>query len=500
MHETEQQADDLQLWLYTILWRYDHVAGIGWKLWSSCCSSDYFDRLNQEAIFSQYMMSDGYQYSMAVGRLCSRCVAVIDEIYSDLLDISSTFRELPSENRENLLRLIDNLEEAANFMFPAYTSADSCRDILINDREKVGYGGFDSIWGNDIGSSSYIRSKCSSIFSSTLSTPLDSIVQTIALDLNNIASQIASDLDLGVNSHFYMRDENGDMIRSAIQALEQCNCSVLSFYSTKVSQLCWYRDTPKDEVLELQKALNTISSSGMLTEDGVYGEKTSAKYHDLLSGLTHGSFPSLTYINPLRSSLSGVRVVSKTTKSGQVFSQIFVDGTKWPVFRADRHRYGADLNFAHINVDAPDGAPAWQKSLAKHLDHKGISDDAYDLLKNFDDTAKIVKIGGKVLLAAGVVIDALELAESIHTDLSDADQKLGKMTATTSISIVGSWGGGALGAKAGTALGAGIGTAILPGLGTAIGGVVGGLVLGVVGSSAGSSLGEWIVDITDVWE
>lgn len=59
--------------------------------------------------------------------------------------------------------------------------------------------------------------------------------------------------------------------------------------------------------------------------------------HDLLSGLTHGSFPSLTYINPLQSSLSGVRVVSKTTKSGQVFSQIFVDGTKWPVFRADKH-------------------------------------------------------------------------------------------------------------------------------------------------------------------
>lgn len=288
--------------------------------------------------------------------------------------------------------------------------------------------------------------------------------------------------------------------RGAIQELERCKCSALSFYNFKVSDLCWYRDTPKDKVLELQKALNKISGSGMLTEDGVYGEKSSTAYNDFLNGLVHGSFPSLTYVDPLQTSFTVVRVVPKVTKNAQAFSQIFVDGTKWPVFRTDRHRYGSNLSYTHVNVNPPDGAPVWQKSLASRLDHTGISGDAYNLLKNFDDSAKIVRIGGKVLLVAGTIIDVLELSNSIRTDLNDADQKLGKLTASTSISIVGSWTGGALGAKAGAALGAGIGTAILPGLGTAIGGIAGGLVLGVVGSTVGSDWGEWVVDITDVWE
>ena len=55
---------------------------------------------------------------------------------------------------------------------------------------------------------------------------------------------------------------------------------------------------------------------------------------------------------------------------------------------------------------------------------------------------------------------------------------------------------GALGAKGGALAGAAIGTAILPGLGTAVGGIAGGLILGV----AGSSLGKWVIDITDVGE
>ena len=101
---------------------------------------------------------------------------------------------------------------------------------------------------------------------------------------------------------------------------------------------------------------------------------------------------------------------------------------------------------------------------------------------------------------AGVVVDAIELGSALQSDLNDADQKLGKTTARASISIIGSWGGGALGAKAGAYVGAGIGTAILPGVGTLVGGVVGGLILGVAGSAAGSALGEWVVDITDIWE
>lgn len=33
-----------------------------------------------------------------------------------------------------------------------------------------------------------------------------------------------------------------------------------------------------------------------------------------------------------------------------------------------------------------------------------------------------------------------------------------------------------------------------------VGGVLGGLALGVLGSIGGSALGEWIVDISNIWE
>ena len=122
------------------------------------------------------------------------------------------------------------------------------------------------------------------------------------------------------------------------------------------------------------------------------------------------------------------------------------------------------------------------------------------MLKNFDDTAKIIKIGGKILLVAGVIADAIVLGDAIHADLNDADQKLGKPTAQTGASIIGSWGGGVLGAGAGAYIGAGIGSAIFPGPGTMIGGAVGGFVLGIAGSISGGALGEWVVDISNIWE
>lgn len=255
-----------------------------------------------------------------------------------------------------------------------------------------------------------------------------------------------------------------------------------------------------NNVLALQKALNKIPGSDTLTEDGVYGEKTSSAYNLLINELLHGSFPILTYIDPMQSAYTGISVRPKITKQGQTFSQIFADGTKWPIFRADMHPIGGSNPIPHINVRAMNNAPAWQQSMADAFDHKEIPEEVYNLLKNFDDTAKIIKIGGKILLVSGVIADAIVMGDAIHTDLNDADQKLGKLTAQTGASIVGSWGGGALGAKAGAYIGAGIGTAIFPGAGTLVGGAVGGLVLGIAGSIGGSALGEWIIDISDIWE
>lgn len=78
-------------------------------------------------------------------------------------------------------------------------------------------------------------------------------------------------------------------------------------------------------------------------------------------------------------------------------------------------------------------ASAWQKRLASGLDHTEISQEAHDILKDFQHSAKVVGSAGRVLSVSG----------------------------------------------------AAIGTAILPGLGTAVGGIVDGLILGVAGSSLG---------------
>lgn len=58
---------------------------------------------------------------------------------------------------------------------------------------------------------------------------------------------------------------------------------------------------------------------------------------------------------------------------------------------------------------------------------------------------KVVEIGGRVLLVAGVVLDALELCNTIDDDLHDADQKIGKKTYSSIASIGGNWAGGTLG-------------------------------------------------------
>lgn len=466
-------------------------------------SSDYFQKINQGAIFTPFMTSqDGYYYSFAVGQLCSRCAAVIDEICSDLRSSVPSLSRIPGEHRDNLEKLIANLEETSSFMSPAFTSAGECRALLTMAEAGGDNGEILSIWGVDIGSRSYMQSKCSPIFSSTFSDPLASISQTIISDLSGVAEQIAADIDLGADQHYYVKDENGESLRKAIQELERCNCNTLSFHGARLNSLCWYQNISSSSVLALQKALNKIPGFVTLTEDGVYGEKTSDSYNLLTNELLHGSFPTLTYIDPLQSAHTGIYVKPKITKQGQVFSQLFADGTPWPIFRADRHPLNGSgtTKVPHLNVDAVDSAPVWQQSIANAVDHKEIPEEVYNLLKNFDDTAKIVKIGGKILLVAGIIADTIVLGDAIHTDLSDADQKLGKLTAQTGASIVGSWGGGALGAEAGAYIGAGVGSAIFPGLGTLVGGAVGGLVLGVVGSIGGSALGEWVVDISNIWE
>ena len=161
----------------------------------------------------------------------------------------------------------------------------------------------------------------------------------------------------------------------------------------------------------------------------------------------------------------------------------------------DRANYedGKNLSF-HINYD-PD-KPAFLK---KYLNHKEIPESVYIRFKNFTKAGKVVRIGGKTLLVAGLLLDALELGNAIIDDLNDADKKIGKKSGMAVAKIGGRWAGSAIGAEIGAAAGALIGTAVpVPILGTVAGCAVLGLAGGIAGAVGGEEFVNWVFDITDL--
>lgn len=322
---------------------------------------------------------------------------------------------------------------------------------------------------------------------------------SITSSLESIAKVIEQDLERGIRDNDYLQDENADRLREALKALDRCSVRCYSLES-KVDQLAWFVGGNAEKIRQLQGKLNELSVGERLKEDGVYGKKTDGVREGFLTELARGSFPTLVWIDPLQSGWTGIQAASKITKDGRSFSRLVSEKSNMPLFRADLHLYRGNPSYYHINVDTLPNTSLWQRRLASELDHAEISKEAYDILKDFQHSAKVVRIAGRLLLVAGAALDALELCNVIDEDLHDADQKIGKKTYTAVASIGGSWAGSALGAKGGAFAGAAIGTAILPGLGTAVGGITGGLILGIAGSYAGSSLGKWVVDITNVGE
>lgn len=317
--------------------------------------------------------------------------------------------------------------------------------------------------------------------------------------LEAIAHQLEHDLEYNERENNYITDDTEKALKAAVSELNRCGVSAWAL-NWKIEKLSWFVGGDPAKIRRLQSKLNELGIGERLLEDGVYGEKTDSSRANFMEKLIHGTVPSLTWIDPLQSNWTQIHAATKTTKGGQNFSKLVSEGSSLPLFNADLHPYHGNPSYCHMNVRTLPDASLWQKNLAEQLDHAQIPKCAYDVLKDFEHSAKVVKVAGRVLLVAGAALDVLELCNTIDDDLHDADRKIGKKTYTTVVSIGGSWAGGALGAKGGALAGAAIGSAILPGIGTAVGGVVGGLVLGITGSYVGSSLGEWIIDITEVGE
>jgi len=363
--------------------------------------------------------------------------------------------------------------------------------------------------GRPIGSDRYIAFAESMVFIKpdkiSMTRNSKDYADTLKSSLQNIARKIGLDVERGLRDNDYIKDDTAIALKQAFAQLKKCDVSYFGV-EEKIARLAWFVGGNPNQIKELQRKLNALGirgTSGKLLDDGVYGKKTLSSWNSFFNRFVDGTVPTLNWIDPLQSNLTGIRSVPIDTNLGRIsslrdYSSRSLNPKGTTVLRAD---YDA-RNLYHINTVEGKAIKSGQYNPSKlqkwflgKFNHRQLSEGAYNVLKDFDGAAKKVRVGGKVFLVGGIALDALELGMTIDADLKDADKKLGKKTVSTSARIGGRWAGAIGGAKVGAMAGAAAGS-VFPGVGTAIGITVGGLVLGVAGAFAGDKVAEWVVDIT----
>lgn len=316
--------------------------------------------------------------------------------------------------------------------------------------------------------------------------------------LSEIAHTLEQDLLRNARENNYITDETTSILKKAGQDLSHCGVSIS--IDSVIDKLAWFVGGDPAKIRMLQSKLNEMHIGGHLTEDGVYGKKTLQAWTTFLNDLEHGTVPTLRWIDLLQTDRTGITIGATTNGADAGLHNAFILKKK-PYIRFDPPEGGGKkffrgtrriIDYNHVNLDPMPNTNKLYEHLRERYNHYPLSDGAYNALKDLEETGKKVKIAGKVLLVAGIALDALELGLAIDADLKDADRKLGKTTASTVASIGGRWAGAAAGAEAGAALGAMTGPAApiaIPVLS---------LVGGIGGSFAGDYLAKWVIDITYV--
>ncbi len=331
--------------------------------------------------------------------------------------------------------------------------------------------------------------------------------------LESIAKQLERDLSTAERENSYITDPTAIVLRVAASELDRCNISP-RISDSSIDRLAWFVGGDAEKIRQLQRKLNELNITARLTEDGVYGRKTLAASNTFAERLARGAFPSAALINPLQSRFTKIySVVNETQKDGVTIRTASLRD------RSSRSR-NKKQDITVFKVDPPDEvwpryhhintvrggtlrdgkyvASARQLKNLDALNHRKISEQAYKLLKNFNGTAKKVRVaGGTILAVAGDAAEILELSSALYLDWS-ADKKLGKDSLAAGVRVVGDWGVSLAASEFGAWAGSTIGTFFLPGIGTAIGGTAGGLIFGIIGSFAGDALEEWVIDITNL--
>ena len=214
--------------------------------------------------------------------------------------------------------------------------------------------------------------------------------------LQSICDGLEDDLKDAERSKDYIRDENGETIRKAVEQLERAGISCYGI-KTEVEKLMWYVGGNSYKIQELQRQLNSLrvsGSGGSLKEDGVFGKETLSAVNNLREMLTSGVAPVLGYKDVLQSDLTGITLYREEhgrKPKGKIrnyypmeklsetydYTILQIDGKR--AFMLDRPHFedGVALDY-HINYE-------WKTPdfMYKHLNHKFIKEDTFLKLKNF---------------------------------------------------------------------------------------------------------------------
>lgn len=222
--------------------------------------------------------------------------------------------------------------------------------------------------------------------------------------LQEIASQIQSNLEEAQRNNWYMRDENAEHMREAIRNLEKCGISTFS-YAGIVDKLSWFVGGDSYKIRQLQQKLNETGAVDHLTEDGVYGKKTHSAWLDFLDKLAHCSAPTLAWTDLTQSELSKVKLGGTTYANNNGLTNAFLYPGKRPYIHFDPPHSNKHLtvngkkipiDFPHINLDENlVGHDAIYDKLFEKYNHYPLSDEAYAVLSWMDKVEKLLELAAK---------------------------------------------------------------------------------------------------------
>ncbi len=225
--------------------------------------------------------------------------------------------------------------------------------------------------------------------------------KSIRNGLRFVATKLNDDLDKGNSDKDYIQDKNAYNLIKFIEDVAKCGENSYNL-KEKITKLAWFVGGDPKKILQLQKNLNAMGikcDTGKLLEDGVYGKETKVAWDNFYNTLTRGATPSLSWVDPLKSDMTGIQVKQMPRRGQNVPGGEMMIDTLWdyslrsakptgvPVFRADVP-HGPYENM-HINtldkaaIKKGNYAPTnLQMKVDSFTNHKSIDDKTFNVLKN----------------------------------------------------------------------------------------------------------------------